>query len=219
MHLLLRSVALVTILVPVAQAKAQQARTQPQRPLTLAQVWKLDAVYKDSEHGVTFRYPSVWKADTQLAYVPPALSIPSDTKPIAGFAYELDGFPRARTAAPYSGTNLEGFGIVYSVIAAQSSATCKAYAASLSETGETHSALLADRSFWVYETFNFGMMQSTSGKLYATYSNHICYLFETDVAAASAEELENIRQLTPAQSNYIDIQLLKIMKSVRIATR
>lgn len=83
--------------------------------------------------------------------------------------------------------------------------------------------MLAGRSFWVYETFNFGMMQSTSGKLYATHANHMCYFFETDVAAGSEGALEggpeNVRPLTSAENIYIEARLLSIMKSVRIVAR
>lgn len=211
---------LISILALVLASRGQPAPRRSAKPPSLEQIWKMDATYRDAEHGVAFRYPSVWLADTQLAYVPPALSIPSDVKPIAGFAYELGGFPRDRPLGPYATTNLEGFGVVYSAIAKGSPAECRAFAESLSKTPQSHTAVIADRSFWVYQTFNFGMMQSTSGKLYATYTNHLCYLFETDVAATSAgEELENIRQLTPAECRFIDQQLLNIMKSVRIVSR
>ena len=219
MRHLLSCLTLISILVLVVASGGQQTPARSPKPPTLAQVWDTDATYTDAEHGVTFRYPSVWQADTQLAYVPPALSIPSSEKPIAGFAYELDGSLREKTVAPYSRTNLEGFGIVYSVIARGSSAECKAFAASLSETPQSHIAVLAGRSFWVYETLDHAMMQFTEGKLYATYTNHMCYLFETDVAAVSVGALENARELTPAQYHSIDLHLLNIMKSVRIASR
>ncbi len=219
MRRLLSCLTLISILVLLVASGGQQTPGRFANPLTLARVWSLDATYTDAEHGVTFRYPSVWEADTHLAYVPPALSMPSSEKPIAGFGYELDSSLREGNVAPYSRTNLEGFGIVYSVIAKGSSAECKAFAASLSETPQSHTAVLAGRSFWVYKTFNFGMMQSTSGKLYATYTNQMCYLFETDVAAVSVGGLENVRELTSAQSYSIDLHLLNIMKSVRIVSR
>src|SRR4051812_4771240 len=99
MRRLLFCLTLISILAPVAAGQPTTARSH--KPLTLAQVWNLDATYKDAEHGVTFRYPSVWEADTQLAYNPPALSIPADIKPVVGFAYELDGSLLGKIVAPY----------------------------------------------------------------------------------------------------------------------
>jgi hypothetical protein len=215
---LLSGSVLISIIALVCAARGQQP-AQSRKPLTFAQVWTLDATYKDAEHGVTFRYPSVWEADTQLAYNPPALSIPADIKPVVGFAYELDGSLLGNIVAPYSRTNLEGFGIVYSVFAAGSSARCRAYAATLAETPQMHTVLLANRTFWRYETSTNGMMQSTSGWLYATYTNRLCYLFETDVAVGSKEGRENVRELTSDQSRSIDLHLLSIMKSLRIEPR
>lgn len=203
--------------MPAAAAKGKQAPVRSQKPITLAQVWNVDATYRDAQHGITFRYPSIWQAETQFAYIPPALSRPSPSKPIAGFAFSEGGVPRDQSVGPYSGTNLEGFGIVYSVVSANSSAGCRASAASLGETPESHTAVLAGRPFWVFETFGGAMMQSTSGKLYATYANRQCYLFETDVAAASmGEQLEGVRQLSDAEFHSIEVHLLRIMKSVRI---
>ncbi len=93
-----------------------QAPARPAKPFTLTQVWTFDATYTDQQHGVTFRYPSVWQAGTGFGYHPPALTARSDEKPIAGFGYGEGGFPRDRVIGPYSATNLEGFGIVYSAI-------------------------------------------------------------------------------------------------------
>jgi hypothetical protein len=215
---LLSCFVLISIIVSVSAARGQQP-AQSRKQLTIAQVWTLDATYKDAEHGVTFRYPSVWEADTQLAYNPPALSIPADVKPVAGFAYELDGSLIRKIVAPYSRTSLEGFGIVYSVFAAGSAVRCRAYAATLAETPQMHTVLLANRTFWRYETSTYGMMQSTSGWLYATYTNRLCYLFETDVAVGSIEGIENARELTSDESRSIDLHLFSVMKSVRIETR
>jgi hypothetical protein len=63
----------------------RQAPTRPTKPHTLAQIWTLDAIYTDQQHGVNFRYPSVWQAETGFGYHPPALT--SHEKPIAGFGY------------------------------------------------------------------------------------------------------------------------------------
>ena len=72
--------------------------------------------------------------------------------------------------------------------------------------------MFGGRSFSEHETGS----QSTSGKLYATYVRSICYLFETNVAVASPDD---IPALTPVQLRFIDTHLLNIMKSVRIVPR
>ena len=60
------------------------------------------------------------------------------------------------------------------------------------------------------------MSQSTSGKLYATYTGSTCYLFETDVAVVSPGVVDNIQALTPAQLSFIESHLMDIIKSVQI---
>jgi hypothetical protein len=192
-----------------------QAPAQSAKPFTLTQVWTFDATYTDQRHGVSFRYPSVWKPENQFGYVPPALTQSQD-EPIAGFGYEEGGFPRERVIGPYSATNLEGFGVVYSAVATANSAECESKASSLSSTAEHRVVRFHRRFFTEHETGGAGMSQSNSGKLYATYVRPTCYLFETDVAEASMGALEDISALTPAQEHFIETHLFDIMKSVRI---
>jgi hypothetical protein len=171
---------------------------------------------RDPEHGVTFRYPAVWKKATQFGYAGSALRGLA-TEPIAGFGYEEGGFPRDRIVGPYSSTNLEGVGVVYSAVEARGIDGCKRVAASLSGAAQRGTVALGGSSFLVYEVGEGSMNQYFSGNLYTTFINHTCYLFETDVAAASVASLDDISALTKAQNDFIDANLLNIMKSVRIA--
>jgi len=207
----------LSLLASTFGAGERQAPTRPTKPHTLAQVWTFDAIYTDQQHGVTFRYPSVWQAGTGFGYHPPALT--SHEKPIAGFGYGEGGFPRDRVIGPYSATNLEGFGIVYSAISVANATECEARASTVSETAKHRIVVFGGRSFSEHETGEGGMSQSISGKLYATYVGPTCYLFETDVAMASPGALDDIPALTPAQLRFIDAHLLNIMKSVRIVPR
>jgi hypothetical protein len=208
----------LSLVAPTFGQGDRQAPARPAKPFTLTQVWTFDATYTDQQHGVTFRYPSVWQAKTGFGYHPPALTA-SDEKPIAGFGYGEGGFPRDRVIGPYSATNLEGFGIVYSAIPLANATECEARASSMSDTTKHRIVMLGGRSFSEHETGSGGMSQSISGKLYATYLRPICYLFETDVAVASPGALDDIPTLTPAQLRFIDTHLLNIMKSVRIVPR
>jgi hypothetical protein len=192
----------------------RQAQTQPAKPYTLTQVWTLDATYTDQQHGVTFRYPSIWRAETGFGYHPPALT--SNEKPIAGFGYQEGGFPRDRVIGPYSPTNLEGFGVVYAPTSVADAAECEMRASALSQTTEYRIVVFGGRSFSEYETRDAGMSHSISGKLYATYVPRTCYLFETDVAVISTGSVDDIKALTREQLRFIDSHLLNIMKSVRI---
>ncbi len=140
------------------ETSAQHANT-----LTLAQVWELDATYVDQLHGVTFHYPSVWHATTDFGYHQPALTQFGSGKPIAGFGYRPGGFPGAMIAGPYSGTDLEGVGFVYSAVPATSAAKCEAEAASLSDSPKHSKVVVAGRSFSDYETGEDFMSQSISG--------------------------------------------------------
>ena len=193
-----------------------QAPARPDQPFTVTQVWKLDATYTDRLNGVVFRYPSVWRAETQFGYHAPALTASAE-KPAVGFGYEEGGFPRDRVVGPYSTTNLEGIGIVYSAAPAANMAECDARATSISETPERRTVAFGGRAFSERETGSGGMAQSFLGKLYATYVHPNCYLFETGVAVASPGALDGVGGLTPAQLRFIDTHLLGIMKSVRIA--
>jgi hypothetical protein len=208
------SLALLLVVQTSGQGLGQTS-AQPAKPFTLRQVWTLDRTYTDHQHGVTFRYPSTWQAGTQFGYHPPALTT-SESKPIAGFGYSEGGFLRDRIVGPYTSTNLEGVGLVYSVVPVASAAECEAKAASLSASPEHSQVVFGQHSFSVYKTFSGGMSQSMSGELYATYASSICYLFETNVAVVSPGTVDDIQALTAAQLHDIDTHLLEIMKSVRI---
>jgi hypothetical protein len=215
---MIRSLFTASFVLPLIGAACGQAQSRRAEPLTIAQVWKLDATYTDQQHGVTFRYPSIWKAETQFGYHPPALTM-SEEEPITGFGYEEGGFPRQRVVGPYSATNLEGFGIVYSAAVAVNANECEARVAAAAETPKHGTVAFGGRSFSKYETGEAGMSQTVSGSLYATYVRPVCYLFETDIATASPDVLDDIRALTPAQERSINTHLLDIMKSVRIVPR
>lgn len=209
---------LTLLLVPQPSVRAfAQTTADSAKPLTLSQVWTLNGTYKNQQNGVSFRYPTIWQATTQFAQQTPALTQSNDAKPIAGFGYSEGGFPRNRVVGPYSGTNLEGFGLVYSVVPAAGSAECDAKAASLAGGQKRAPVVFGGRSFSVYPTEDAGMSQSLTGNLYATYAAANCYLFETDVAVVSPEVVDGVQALTPAQLHSIDAGLLSMMQSVQIA--
>jgi hypothetical protein len=205
-----------------------QGSTPPTKPFTLQQVWSLNSTYADQKHGITFRYPSVWKAGTGFGYLPPALTSLESDQPVKGFIYEEGGFnpggfnPRPEISGPYAGTNLEGVGVVYSVFPAAKEDACETKAASLAaqavnplqeKTGEVK---IADRAYSIYGTQLAAASQSISGKLYETYAGGTCYLFETDFEVSAAGLGDGRRQLTPEEKRDIDTHLLNIMQTVRI---
>jgi hypothetical protein len=155
---------------------------------------------------------------TEWAYHPPALK-DSFAPPIAEFTYD-GGFSNDRIIGPYSSSNLEGFGIEYSAVKAASAVKCNRMAASLAYRPGHHTVVFGGHSFSVYETGEEGMSQWISGSLYATYADHTCYLFETDVALASASAADIIQgqALRPAQLRFIEASLQNIIKSVRITS-
>jgi hypothetical protein len=209
-------VALIALLL-LDQVRGQIARPSASaKPLTLAQVWAPDAIYTDPQHGASFQYPSVWQATTQFAYHSPALAGSVQAKPIAGFGYSEGGFPRDRIAGPYTDTNLEGFGIVYSAVPVTKAKQCDAMAASMAYRPKPSHVVLGQRAFTDYETGEDGMSQSISGDLYVTYENHTCYFFEADVALASTAALEDVTALTTEQLTSIYDHLFEIVKSFRI---
>ncbi len=217
-----KMISVVAMLLSVAlfaQGQGAASKEHTAKTLTLTQVWALDATYTDAQHGVTFHYPSVWQAETQFAYHPPALSRSDEDKPIAGFGYSEGGFPRGRFIGPYSESELEGVGFVYTAEPAASAAECEAKAASYSDSPKHTKVVIGGRTFSDYETGEGGMSQSISGDLYATYAQHTCYLFEADVAMVSAAVVDDIKPLDTAQMSAIFKRLTEIMKTVRIASK
>jgi hypothetical protein len=203
------------VAAPVFGQGGIQTPVRLAKPFSLAQVWTLDETYTDLQHGVTFQYPSVWQAELEFGYLPPALTVFDAAKPIAGFGYREGPFPRVSIVGPYSRFNLEGFGIVYAAVPAADAADCEAKASSVSKTPKRGIAVFGGRSFSEYETADGAMTQASQGTLYATYAQSVCYLFEIDVATASAV-LDDYPALTPAQWHFIWGHLVNIMKSVRI---
>ena len=208
------ALALLFLVVRAPAFSGQARSSSTSKPVTQAELWKLDATYRDPTLGVTFQYPSAWKAMTEWAYHPPALK-DSFAPPIAEFAYD-GGFSNDRIIGPYSSTNLEGFGIEYSAIKSESAAKCQEMAASLAERPGHQSVVFGGRSYSVYETGEAGMNQWIYGSLYTTFAKHTCFLFETDVAEASESILDNVHGLTAAQLRFIEAHLREVMKSVRI---
>jgi hypothetical protein len=199
--------------------EAARTALQPAKPLTLAQVWTLNTTYTDPQHGVTFRHPGVWQATTQSGYLASALAQSDAAKPIAGFGYSEGGFPRSAAVGPYTATNLESVGIVYSAVPTATVDACEAMATSVSETPKHTQVLFGGRSFSAYTTGSASMSHSISGILYAAYMGPTCYLFETDMAVVSPGVVEGIQALTSTQLDSIHDHLLQIMKTVQIAPR
>jgi hypothetical protein len=151
-------IALLGALLSQAAAGSPASGSAPAAPaksLRLAQLWKLDARFTDAAHGVSFRYPLSWQAGTQFGSVPPALTLAQE-KSVSGFMYENRGFQPGHAIPPYSTTNLQSFGIVFSAIPAENAAACeaKASAAAAAVTdvvGKPHPVVLGGRTFSVRE--------------------------------------------------------------------
>jgi hypothetical protein len=195
----------------------QATPSAPSKRLSAAQVWTLDSIYTDHEHGVTFRYPSAWARGTDFAYHQPLLTVSNDAHIVASFGYHAGNFPPDDPSRPYAGTNLEGFGMVYATAAASNEAQCQAMAAAISISPKHTSVLIGKRRFSEYETSDAGMSQSIGGNLYVTFTGSTCYFFETDSGAVAAGVVDGIKDLTDRESRSIDSHLLAIMQTVRIS--
>jgi hypothetical protein len=198
------------------QAVQKKSPTTSKR-LTVAQVWALDATYTDREHGVTFRYPSVWTAGNDFAYHQPILTESNDARIIATYGYDTRNPSPDGPASPYSGTNLEGYGISYATAAGANQTQCETMAAAVADTKIHKSVLIGMRHFSNYEVGEGGMSQSTGGDLYVTFAGSTCYFFETDAGWITMGVFDDVRPLSTRNSAFIFAHLWTVMQSVRIS--
>ena len=185
--------------------------------------WSPTVTYSDPAHGVAFRYPAAFKPQIQFSYIPPLLAQSDTVRPIAGFSYSLGGFPRTSFNGLYSHTTLEGFGVVYTAFSSSSNNACQSTAASIAQVEPGARPLPPETinglAFAVYPTAQAGMMKRLSGRIYAAFTQHTCYLVETGVGSVAPGVAEGVDSLTPQQSKAIRAGLLRIVHSLLIAHR
>ena len=201
------------------KAETMQSTTPHPTSLTPQQFWRLDKVYTDEEHAVSFRYPSAWRSTNQFGYHAPMLTAAAASgeakMTVTGFGFgEGDPAGNEGPHGAYAGTNLEGFGMVYGVEPARSAAECDARAASYSDVPKGSVIAIAGRAFVRRKVGDAGMSQTESGNLYSTYAEHSCYLFETDTVTSGAA-LDN-PSTSPVPQGSIDAHLFRIVQSIRI---
>ena len=206
-----RSMAATMLLLElqIASAWVQHLPAAVRSP-TAKQLWTLNGRYSDARHGVTFRYPEVWKATTNFGMHEPALTTTDLLTPTAGFGYGVNSNTPANM--PYGQTTTEGFGVVYTADAG----ACAALGATLAKSSLHETVMIHGRTYTTRGTSDAGMSQSISGTLYTTYADTTCCLFEVDEANMASGVNEDERVSTPEESRLLASGLRRVMGTVRI---
>ncbi len=165
--------------------------------------------YADAEHGISFRYPTVWTTshDTQ-GYLPSAIL---DTPGVHA--------KQTVTFAPlgvYATTNLTNLNFTYALLRNATAQTCHdAVAKNQDSTGPVTTATVNGVPFTEISGGDAGMSHRLSITLDGTFRNGTCYLFERDEATIAPGVEQGKRTLTDAEERALQRHLRDIFQSIR----
>ena len=171
--------------------------------------------YRDTAHGVSFGYPSVWRpaqlGNTDLGQPEFAQVAP---KPLITQVFSSKG-------TPYENTVLDSLGFSYTVQPHTTAAACAAIPGkALQNSGTGSSAVYNGRRY----TENSGGDASTCHRLAATVDTTLvgstCHIFERDTATTCPFVKTNTepRPLTAAEQAALGRHLDAVMQSVQIGS-
>ncbi len=185
-------------------------------PVTMHTMWSLDRTYNDHVHGVTFRYPGTWTLNNSAAsYHAPALLESADIPTPIELSFAEGSFPRTQKHRPYSRTTLEVVDI-YAAKLIRDVSACNQLASTIADALDSTKRIVAGTPFYVRRTGKSGMSQFIEGRLYSTFMNQTCFLFETDAAGlADGVELK-AHTLSSHEYAIINARLFSIVRTIRI---
>jgi len=174
--------------------------------------------YYDPGYGVSFTYPSEWKADPKLGWY-------LGTDILHAFAKESEA-PQALAKVgfwntgigTYAGTILDGVEFVYFVVPDTTKDAC--YARLTGFLGTSAAGRRPSRTtihgvnYLHFESGDVGLGHSAGRDIYAGYLEDRCYLFE---AGIHSEPGSDRRILTKEQNNELRARLNAVMQSVQIS--
>jgi hypothetical protein len=165
--------------------------------------------YADADNGVSFDYTAPWRpldVDKDTDYLRPSI------QPVRA-AIVLD-----KTDPPYQGTDFAGLSFNY-VIGPQTTATdCTAAITQFGDTAPAAPVTINGRHFAAAQGGDAAMHHQLSERIYSTFANGRCYVFDLSLATAGFGVSDDLRQMNEAERKDAEESLDDIFGTVRIAT-
>ena len=166
--------------------------------------------YNDAENGVSFNYVSPWRPlDTgkDTDYLRPSI------QPVIA-AIVLD-----TTNPPYPGTDFAGLSFSYAIAPAKTAAACAAVITQFGDTAPGAPVKVNGVRFSFAEGGDAAMNHQMTERLYSTFANGRCYVFDLSLATAGFGPTDDgVRQMNDAERKDAEESLDDIFSTVRIAT-
>jgi hypothetical protein len=167
-------------------------------------------VYHDAETGVSFSYSQEWRPlnpETDTHYLRPAIQ-PVHT------AIVLDTNP----PAPYTGTDFTGLAFSYAIGPQTTAAACTAAITLYGAAAARPAATINGRRFTAAEGGDAAMSHQIYERLYSTFANGRCYVFDLALTTGGFGARDDVRQMSQAERDDAARKLDAIFGTVRIAT-
>jgi len=165
--------------------------------------------YVDADNGVSFDYPAPWRpldADKDTDYLRPSI------QPVRA-AIVLD-----ETNPPYQGTDFAGLAFNYVIGPQTTAAACAAAITQFGDTAPAAPVTINGRHFAAAQGGDAAMNHQLSERLYSTFANGRCYVFDLSLATAGFGVSDDVRQMNEAERKDAEESLDDIFGTVRIAT-
>jgi hypothetical protein len=164
--------------------------------------------YVDAETGVSFDYSAAWRpldAAKDVHYLRPAI------QPTRA-AVVLDVSPAA-----YPGTDFAGLSFNYAIAPAANAAACAAAITMYGDAAVRPAVTINGRKFAAAEGGDAAMSHQMYERLYSTFANNRCYVFDLALTTAGFGAADNVRQMNEYEREDAQHALDVIFGTVRIA--
>ena len=164
--------------------------------------------YQDAENGVSFDYIAPWHlvdADKDTEYLRPSI------QPVraAVFLNKAD--------AGYDGTDFSGLSFNYAIAPAKTAAACTAAITANADAAPGPIVTVNGRKFASAEGGDAAMNHQISERLYSTFANNRCYVFDLELSTAGFGVDDDIRQMFQVERDDAQKKLDAIFGTLHIA--
>ncbi len=164
--------------------------------------------YSDAVNGVSFDYVSPWRpldTDKDTDYMLPSI------QPVRA-AIVLD-----KSDPPYAGTDFAGLSFSYVIAPAKTPAACAALITQYGDTASVPTVVINGRKFAAAEGGDAAMNHQMTERIYSTFANGRCYVFDLSLATAGFGVSDDVRQMNDSERKDAEESLDDIFGTVKIA--